>query len=358
MSHAPTLPSSAAPDRAVGLWFMSIVALVVVMILVGGATRLTDSGLSIVEWRPVTGAIPPLTEAQWLAELEKYRSTTEYQIQNRGMSMEEFKVIFWWEWGHRQLGRLIGLVYAVGFIVFAVSGRLRGRMVAASVLFALGGLQGAIGWWMVSSGLVGRLDVAPYRLAVHLGLAFIIVVLAWRLAMHYLRPARAAGSGRDAIAWAFAAAVLVQVLLGALVAGNDAGRTYTDWPTLGGEWFPSSYLAEAPWWRNMVENLAAVQFNHRVGGYLVFAFGLWIGWRAWRQGHRVTGAVIGGSVTWQLVVGVITLLNAAPWHLGLLHQGGAVVLWLAAVHFALHARAVSRYRTPEIHAAQASAGVT
>jgi heme a synthase len=339
---------SPAGDKWVAAWLFFVAALVATMILVGGATRLTDSGLSIVEWRPVTGAIPPTSEAAWQEELSKYRSTTEYQQQNRGMTLEEFKVIYWWEWGHRQLGRVVGLVFAVGLLFFGLAGRLKGRLAETISLFLLGGLQGAIGWWMVSSGLVGRLDVAPYRLATHLGMAFIIIALSWRLAFLFLRPtANYKGSLRGTI---LAVLVFFQIILGALVAGNDAGRTYVDWPTMGGEWFPSSYFDLSPLWTNIVSNIAAVQFNHRVGGYLVFVACLVVAWRLDAQrtprARRLALWLAGGAV-FQLVVGIITLMNAAPWHLGLLHQGGAIVLWLAAVHTALFGGAVSKYRIPE-----------
>lgn len=323
-------------DRAVGVWLMVVAAFVAVMILVGGATRLTDSGLSITEWNFAKQVVPPLTERGWQVEFDLYRQTTEYQVQNRGMSLAEFQFIYWWEWGHRFLGKVIGVVYALPFFVFLALGRLKGRVAPLTALFALGGLQGYIGWWMVESGLTGRLDVAPYRLATHLGMAFLIFALALRLGLKELgwpRAAGAAGVPRWAV-FAFSGLLFFQILAGALVAGSDAGRAYADWPTIGGEVFPSTYWAMSPAAANLFENHAAVQFNHRTLGYLVVAFALVLGWRAWRAGAgaaRGAGLAIAGLALFQTALGVVTVLHAAPLSLSLLHQGGAVALWAATV---------------------------
>ena len=229
--------------RAIRAWLMVLFALVVVMIAVGGLTRLTDSGLSITEWKPVTGALPPMSEAAWEEELEKYRQIPEYQLQNKGMSMSEFKRIYWWEWGHRQLGRVIGLVWAVGFAGFLVARKIpvgwSGRLLMLGVL---GGAQGAIGWWMVSSGLEGEmLDVASYRLATHLGLAFVILgFIAWYVMLlgreeRDLMQARRAGEAKlFGLATGWLHFAFLQILIGALVAGIDAGRSFTDWPLMAG----------------------------------------------------------------------------------------------------------------------------
>ncbi|MEM8742807.1 MAG: COX15/CtaA family protein, partial [Pseudomonadota bacterium] len=223
--------------RAIAVWLMLLFALVVVMIGVGGATRLTDSGLSITEWRPITGALPPLSAADWDAEFEKYKAIPEYQLVNRGMSLAEFKIIYWWEWGHRQLGRVIGLVWAVGFLWFLARRAIPpGWTRRLFVLGLLGGLQGAIGWWMVASGLTGRMvDVAAYRLAVHLGLAFVILgLIAWyvfqlrRDEVGLLQSRRRALPGPRGWGAALVTVAFAQILLGALVAGLDAGRGYID----------------------------------------------------------------------------------------------------------------------------------
>ncbi len=337
--------------RAIRLWLMALFALVVVMIAVGGLTRLTDSGLSITEWKPVTGALPPLSAEAWDAEFDKYKQIPEYQQQNAGMSMAEFKVIYWWEWGHRQLGRVIGLVWAAGFAYFALRREIpTGWMGRLLLLGALGGLQGAIGWWMVSSGLEGgRLDVAPYRLATHLGLAFIILgLICWYVLKLGRRESDLMQARRDGdaklkrMSTGLMHASYLQVVLGALVAGNDAGRTYTDWPLMGGEVFPSLAFEFAPWWRNFFEGEALVQFNHRLLGYLIFVFGLIV----WRASRRSAKRATKQAFDWvavmlfgQMVLGVGTVLYAAPWHLAIVHQLGAVAL----ICLILRARFLSMY---------------
>ena len=337
--------------RGVRAWLMVLFALVVVMIVVGGLTRLTDSGLSITEWRPVTGALPPMSEAAWEVELEKYRTIPEYQLQNKGMSLSEFKTIYWWEWGHRQLGRVIGLVWAVGFLWFLMRKQIptgwTGRLIAVG---ALGGLQGAIGWWMVSSGLTGKmLDVASYRLATHLGLAFVILgLIAWYVftlgrTEAELLQARRLGSPKLATltGWLIAVAYL-QVVVGALVAGIDAGRTYTDWPLMAGDFFPTLAFEYSPAWRNFFESEALVQFNHRMLGYALFLFGMFVWWRARGAASRAVKQAfdwVAVMMFGQMVLGIGTVLYAAPWHLAIVHQLGAVVL----VCLILRARFTSIY---------------
>lgn len=337
--------------RGIRGWLMALFALVVVMIAVGGLTRLTDSGLSITEWAPVTGSIPPLSQAQWEAELEKYRAIPEYQLQNKGMSMAEFKVIYWWEWGHRQLGRVIGLVWAAGFFWFLIRGQIptgwTGRLLG---LGALGGLQGAIGWWMVSSGLTGTmLDVASYRLATHLGLAFVILgLIAWyvytlsRTEADLMQARRGGSASLGTLTSVLVPLAYLQIIVGALVAGIDAGRTYTDWPLMAGDVFPTLAFEHAPWWRNFFESEALVQFNHRVLGYLLFAFGLFVWWRSRGAASRAVKHAfdwVAVMMFGQMVLGIATVLYAAPWHLAIVHQFGAVVL----VSLILRARFLSLY---------------
>ena len=345
-------PGARGPIR---VWLMVLFALVVLMIAVGGLTRLTDSGLSITEWKPVTGAIPPMSAEVWNEEFEKYKQIPEYTDQNAGMSLAEFKVIYWWEWGHRQLGRVIGLVWALGFAYFAIRGQIptgwTGRLV---LIGALGGLQGAIGWWMVSSGLQGgMLDVAPYRLAIHLGLAFVILgFICWYI-LRLGRPeadlmqARRNGDAKlKGMSTGLLHASYLQILLGALVAGNDAGRTYTDWPLMGGDVFPTLAFELEPWWRNFFEGEALVQFNHRLLGYIVFVFGLVV-WRVSRRsGNRATKMAfdwIAVMLFGQMVLGIGTVLYAAPVHLALVHQAGAVVL----ICLILRGRFLSMYPTTQ-----------
>lgn len=323
-------------EPAVGYWLLAVAAAVVAMILVGGATRLTDSGLSITEWRPISGALPPLSDGDWAALFAQYKLTTEYQLQNAGMSLGEFKHIYWWEWGHRFLGRAIGALYAIPFVIFWWQGRLSGRFGETLLLFAMGGAQGAIGWWMVASGLAGRLDVAPERLAVHLGLAILIFGFALHLALrafHWPRTAGSLGAPR-ALVTAFLIVLFAQIILGAFVAGTDAGRAYSDWPKIGGEWFPSTYAQLEPFFRNFAENHAATQFNHRVLGYVTALFALHIAGNAWRRGEgraRTLGLWLGLLALAQAGLGVFVILTGAPLDLSLAHQAGAVALWGVAI---------------------------
>ena len=325
--------------RMIRGWLMALFGLVVVMIVVGGLTRLTDSGLSITEWKPVTGALPPMTEAAWQVEFDKYRAIPEYQLQNKGMSLSEFKVIYWWEWGHRQLGRFIGLVWAAGFTYFLLAKKIptgwTGRLV---FIGALGGLQGAIGWWMVSSGLEeGMLDVASYRLATHLGLAFVIFgFIAWYVyllgrSQADLMQARRGGDaglmrhGSILIGFAF-----IQILLGALVAGIDAGRAFPDWPLMAGGFLPPQPFDLQPVWRNFFEDAGLVQFMHRMAGYLLFAYGVFVWMKARRSANgqtRYAFNVILALMLLQMVLGIVTVIYSAPWQIAIVHQLGAVLLW-------------------------------
>ncbi|MGR3501277.1 heme A synthase [Pseudaestuariivita sp.] len=337
--------------RGIRLWLMSLFALVVVMIAVGGLTRLTDSGLSITEWAPVSGALPPMDAATWESEFEKYRAIPEYQLQNKGMSLAEFKVIYWWEWGHRQLGRFIGVVWALGFFGFLIARKIppgwTGRLL---LLGALGGLQGAIGWWMVASGLTGTmLDVASYRLATHLGLAFVILgLIAWyvfklgRTERDILQARRSSDRALFGMGTGLLHLSFLQILLGALVAGIDAGRTYTDWPLMAGQVFPPYAFELEPIWRNFFEDEGLVQFMHRVTGYLLMLFGIGVWFRARKSPNRHTrfafNAVLAMLLV-QMVLGVVTVLYAAPLHIAIVHQFGAVVLWVLV----LRARFLARY---------------
>lgn len=338
---------------AIRVWLMMLFALVFVMIAVGGMTRLTDSGLSITEWRPVTGAIPPLSEADWASEFEKYKQIDEYQLQNAGMSMAEFKVIYWWEWGHRQLGRVIGLVWFVGFAWFLLRRQIpTGWTPKLLLLGALGGAQGAIGWWMVASGVTtgeGMLDVASYRLATHLGLAFVILgFITWYALMlgrqeRDLMQARRAREGKQfGLATGLLHFTFLQILIGALVAGIDAGRYFVDWPLMQGQVFPPDAFSIEPAWRNFFENPGLVQFIHRVTGYLLLVFGIVVWLRGRTSAHAGTrfafNAVMAALVL-QIAVGITTVLYAAPVHIALVHQALAVILWVLI----LRARFLSQY---------------
>ena len=350
-------PQGGLIDRAGGargairVWLMVLFVMLVTMIAVGGLTRLTDSGLSITEWRPVTGALPPMNQADWQAEFEKYQQIPEYQLQNRGMSLTEFKRIYWWEWGHRQLGRTIGLVWALGFFGFLAARRIppgwTGRLL---VLGGLGGLQGAVGWWMVHSGLSGEmLDVASYRLATHLGLAFAILgVIAWQV-MQLSRPEAAliqARRGREGRLFSLSTGVMhlafVQVLMGALVAGIDAGRTFTDWPLMAGGFLPPDLFWMEPFWRNFFEDPGLVQFMHRMVGYALVAMGVFVWWKGRRSAHprtRTAFNLMAAMMLVQVLLGIVTVIHVSPLSLGLIHQLGAVVLWVLI----LRARFLAQY---------------
>lgn len=320
-------------DRApaVAIWLFSVAALVFAMVVVGGITRLTGSGLSITEWEPIMGALPPMNQADWLEAFRKYQQIPQYREVNAGMSLAEFQGIFWWEWVHRQLGRVIGVAFAVPFLVFAALRRLPRRLLwRCALLLALGGLQGLIGWWMVSSGLSERVDVAPERLATHLGLALLIFAgLIWT----GLEALHGEETSRSPVGWSRGAAVLLgavflQCLLGGLVAGGKAGLVYTDWPMMNGAAFPP-----VDWGQGglaFLHDQGLVQFNHRV-----VAYGLLIGaavyavqaWR-WRlaEGLGAAAFVLAGVIGLQAVVGVLTLIHAVPIGLGVLHQAGAALV--------------------------------
>ena len=329
--------------RAIRAWLWVLFALVVVMIAVGGMTRLTDSGLSITEWNPIMGAIPPLTVEHWQAEFDLYRQIPQYDLLNRGMTLEEFKVIYWWEWGHRQMGRFIGLVWAVGFLWFWLRKQIpSGWASRLLILGGLGGLQGAIGWWMVHSGLQeGMIAVASYRLATHLGLAFVILgMIAWyafllgRSEADLLRARRAREAKLFSMSTGLMHFAFLQILLGALVAGIDAGRGYTDWPLMAGGVFPPGMWELEPVWRNLFENDGTVQFIHRVSGYLLAAFGVVVWLRSRKSSYAMTrnaGVVMIAAMALQIVLGIVTVMNGAPVVLGIAHQFLAVVLWVLII---------------------------
>lgn len=336
-------------SRTVALWLFITAALVFAMVVVGGATRLTGSGLSITEWKPVTGALPPLSEHAWRDNFALYQATPQYRLVNRGMSLADFKFIFWWEWAHRLLGRLVGVVFAVPFLVFLLTGRLSRRLTwRCLVLLGLGGLQGAVGWWMVQSGLEARIAVAPERLATHLGLALILFcALIWTGLEAWAGQARPGQQRADG--WARAGTLLLvgvflQCLLGALVAGNNAGLVDNDWPLMGGSFFPAEY-AVGSLWTTLAHSQAAVQFNHRILAYVLFAAAVGLTFAALRSG-RISGPIRSLAVGMALAIalqaglGVATLLGGVPLILAISHQAGAALVLTLAVIFAWRSRRV------------------
>lgn len=331
----------AAGMRSVRAWLIVVAALVVCTLMVGGATRLTESGLSIVEWKPVTGTIPPLTDAEWSRQFEAYKTIPQYREMNRGMSLSEFKTIFWWEWGHRLLGRLIGAVFLLPFLWFLWRGFLPGPLKRKLwVIFALGGAQGAVGWWMVTSGLTERVSVSQYRLAVHFMLAVLIFsAIVWTLRQLQERqplvaPLRVRTGGRILLALIF-----LQFYFGALVAGLRAGKVFNTWPLIDGAFIPTAarLFFEQPWWRNFFDNTLTVQFTHRMIAYALVVLAILHAIDAIRS--RASSVIV-SSALWimtamifQAVVGILTLLNQVPIDLGLAHQAIAIfVLTLALFH--------------------------
>ena len=327
---------------AVRTWIYLLAALVVLMVAVGGATRLTGSGLSITEWRPVTGAIPPLTEQAWLVEFEKYKRISQYELVNKGMTLSEFKFIYGWEWGHRQLGRLIGLVFFLPLIWFWARGVIQGRLALILLgIGALGGLQGTIGWIMVASGLEpGMTAVAPIKLALHLTLASVILAcLVWVAAGLKDRTDQALEAQAGYAPRILLGLILFQIVLGGLVAGSKAGLTYNTWPLMDGVLVPpaSALFSVSPWIENFVDNVVLVQFNHRLAAYVIIAFALWHAWTLRRMAPGSKAAkratAMAGLTLAQMVLGIVTLVLVVPLWAGLAHQVFAMaVLAMAVVH--------------------------
>lgn len=341
MSQAQAMPLPHARSTGalapVRLWLYVVAAMIVAMVVVGGATRLTESGLSITEWKPVTGALPPLSQADWQAEFDKYKAIPQYEILNKGMGLEGFKRIFWWEWGHRLLGRLIGFAFLLPFLWFAIRGVLKGRLLARCLgLFVLGGLQGAVGWWMVASGLTERVSVSQYRLAIHLTLACVILAAIVAVARSLVPEAMRAAPGRiRGTAGLILGVVLLQIFAGGLVAGLDAGMAYNTWPLMDGHLIPpATQLAAAePFWRNLFENALTVQFDHRMIAYALWALTLLHALDASPTGGTVARRawVLFALVSAQALLGILTLVHQVPLDLALTHQFGATIVLIAAV---------------------------
>ena len=343
LAPAPAVAAAApaAGRRAIAAWLLACCALVFAMVVVGGATRLTHSGLSIVEWQPFIGTLPPLDDADWAAQFEKYKLTPEFRLRNHDMDVEGFKTIFWWEYFHRLLGRLIGVAFFAPFLYFWLRGRLD-RPLAARLagIFVLGGLQGAMGWYMVKSGLVDDPRVSQFRLTAHLGLALLIHAAMFWVAHQLLRPAPSgAGAGLRRAGLAFAALVFLLALTGGLVAGIRAGFAYNTWPLMNGHLVPPEILMIDPWWRNFGYNMATVQFVHRTLALAVLAGAWLLAWRvfadrgAGREAKWAAGT-LAAVVLLQVALGIATLLWVVPVGLGTAHQGGAVVVLTAALWLA------------------------
>jgi heme a synthase len=340
--------------RAIRLWLYAMAALVFAMVVVGGATRLTESGLSITEWQPVTGTLPPLNEAQWQIEFQKYQTIPQYHQLNAGMSLADFKTIYWWEWGHRLIGRVIGVAFFVPFLWFLWRGWIPlHRCAGLWIILALGALQGAIGWWMVASGLADRVEVSQYRLATHLVLACLIyVALVWTGVRweDERTPSLFQDAGKTtqpvtnrAGAIALVVLLLAQIYLGALVAGLRAGHAYNTWPLIDGGLIPqpSRLLFEVPLWRNFFENPLTVQFDHRMLGYVIGLSALLHLFNVAKLVKRgpvfISATLVAVAVIAQVMLGIWTLLSVAVLPLALLHQAAAMITLTFAVIHAAHA---------------------
>jgi len=328
-----SLPQDQA--RMIGLWLLVICAMVFAMVVLGGFTRLTESGLSMTGWRPVTGWFPPFSVEEWQAHFDAYRNSPEYQKINAGMSLDEYKEIFWLEFLHRLWGRVIGIAFAVPFAFFLIKGWLnRPLILRLSLLLILGGLQGVIGWWMVKSGLVDRPDVSQYRLATHLLMAFLIIAMALWTALDLLsEKAIAVSAFTRGYASLIVGIIFVTVFSGALVAGLNAGVIYNTFPLMQGELFPPEGFAVTPWYKNFFEDYATVQFQHRVLAIVsaLLVFGFWYAGRTLQPEWRMRANVMLGVVALQVVMGISTLLLVVPIPLAAAHQAGAVLLLIAAI---------------------------
>lgn len=332
-------PRQIAARRTIACWLFAVAGLIAVMVVVGGLTRLTDSGLSITSWKPIHGALPPLSDVEWQEEFDAYKKIPQYEQTNKGMSLDAFKEIFWWEWSHRNLGRLIGFAFLVPFLIFLARGQIERALVPRLLgLFVLGGLQGALGWFMVASGLTERISVSQYRLVAHLGLALVIYgAIVWT-ALPLWRgewPMKAAPHRLSGAAVAVVGLVFFQILLGGFVAGLDAGLIYNTWPLMDGAFVPEAAYAYVPFWLAPFEDVTTVQFNHRMVAYVLTAavLALWVAGRRQKLAGFAasTANVLLAVLALQVLAGIWTLIEAVPIWLGAAHQFGAVALLTAAV---------------------------
>jgi len=325
--------------RPVRVWLVIVAAMIVCTLIVGGATRLTESGLSIVEWKPVTGVLPPLTDAAWTKEFEAYQAIPQYRELNLGMTLGDFKTIFYWEWAHRLLARTIGMVFFLPFIYFLWRGGLAPALKRRLwVIFALGGLQGAVGWWMVKSGLSERVSVSQYRLAIHFILALVIFsAIVWTLRSLAPRVERAGSLTAEVTSKILLGMIFLQLYFGALVAGLRAGRIYNTWPEIDGSFIPAHdrLFFEQPWWRNFFDNTLMVQFTHRMIAYSLFAVAIIHVIDVFRRNMspavRQGAAWLAAALSAQVALGILTLLQQVPIPLGLAHQAVAIVVLTLAL---------------------------
>jgi len=323
-----SLGNEARADGLIKAWLVVVALMIVAMVVVGGATRLTGSGLSITEWQPISGALPPFNEADWQTLFEKYQQSSQYKLQNSGMAISDFKFIFWWEWAHRLLGRTVGLVFFVPLLGFLLTRKIERRHLPRLFgIFVLGGLQGALGWYMVASGLVDRVEVSQYRLSAHLTLATIllaaVVWTTYSISQRHQKPRTL----NQWVALVLPALVVLQIAAGAFVAGLNAGQGYNTWPLMDGQFIPNGLLAMDPVWHNFFESAITVQFQHRMLAYVILALVLWHGARA----QTLSALLLVCAVLGQVCLGILTLLTQVPLGLALAHQLGAMLVLIVAL---------------------------
>ena len=328
--------------KRVAAWLFICCALVFAMVVVGGVTRLTHSGLSIVEWQPIVGALPPLSDAQWQQTFEKYQLTPEYQLVNKGMGLDEFKLIFWWEYWHRLLGRLIGVAFLAPFLWFVARRDIPPNQAPKYLgIFVLGGLQGVMGWYMVKSGLVDDPRVSQFRLTAHLGLALAIFCAMFWMGLSLVSTRRASGVPQSLRYWAYGIVILVFVMMmsGGFVAGIRAGFAYNTFPLMNGHFVPPEIFSLDPPWRNFFWNMATVQFDHRIIAWVIALVvpALWVKLRLTQEvppRARWGGHLLLLLVCAQIALGIVTLVNVVPLPLAAMHQAGAVLVFAAAINVA------------------------
>jgi cytochrome c oxidase assembly protein subunit 15 len=336
-SRIEPIAAATRDDRAIAAWLIACAAMIFVMVVLGGVTRLTESGLSITEWQPITGILPPLGDAAWQAEFARYREIPQFRLVHSWMTLADFKTIFFWEWLHRLWGRLIGIVFALPLLWFLLRRRIPSGLAPRLVfILALGGAQGLLGWVMVKSGLVDRVEVSQYRLVAHLGLAILLYAAIVWTALDLLRPeASSVSAGLRRAAGGIVALVFVTLLAGGFVAGLHAGLIYNTFPLMDGRFVPAEYAQLSPFWRNWFENVAAVQFDHRVLALTTLAAVVAFGVAAWRRDlsphARHAVAALLAMAFLQVALGVATLLLVVPIPLAAAHQAGAVLLLTAAL---------------------------
>ncbi|MCG3187464.1 MAG: Heme A synthase [Rhodocyclaceae bacterium] len=341
-ARVKSAPMKPPEQRAVACWLLICAALVLLMVGIGGVTRLTHSGLSITEWQPIVGTLPPLSDADWQALFVKYQATPEYRLVNHDMDMDGFKSIFWWEYAHRLLGRGIGVVFLLPYLYFLIRGRIHGRLSwQLAGIFLLGGVQGFVGWYMVASGLVDRPSVSHFRLTVHLGLAFLIFAALYWVGLGLLAPRTSPAAGSRAarlagLADGLVLLLFVMVLSGGLVAGLRAGKAYNTFPLMNAHFVPPEIMMIEPWWANFFFNMATVQFDHRLIAWLLVLCIPLLAWQVVRHARwaRSGAFLLLGFFALQFTLGVATLLHQVPVALGAAHQTGAVLLFGAAIYLA------------------------